>query len=102
MVWNIFAWWFNHVERNRERQIYAELHKKLYDQGYTNQISFYGTLSKPYDGIHVQTRIEVMTTKLFTKFEMHVLNDMMNNYLPDREYTLFLFKDLKLIQVVAT
>ena len=101
MVWNIFAWWFNHVERTREREIYAKLHKDLYDQGYTEQISFYGTLSKPYDGKHVQARIEVMSKRVITKFEMHVLTDMMNNYLPDREYTLFLFKDLKLIQAVA-
>ena len=100
MVWNIFAWWFNSVERQRERALYAELHKKLYQEGYKNQISFYGTLSVPYDDKHVQARIEVMTKHLITKFEMWVLRDMMNHYIPDREYTLFLFKDLKLFQVI--
>ena len=100
MVWNVFAWWFNHVDRTRERALYAELHRKLYDEGYKNQLSFYGTLSKPYDDKHVQARIEIMTKNLITKFEMHVLVDMMKHYLPDREYTLFLFKELKLIQVI--
>lgn len=100
MVWNIFAWWFNHVDRTRERALYAELHASLYKQGFTNQLSFYGTLSKPYDDKHVQARIEVMTRRLITGFEMHVLVDMMKNYMPDREYTLFLFQDLKLVQVV--
>lgn len=101
MVWNLFAWWFNHVDRMRERQIYAELHKKFYENGFTNQISFYGTLSKPYDDKHVQARIEIMSVGMISKIQMSFLVKILNNYIPDREYTLFLFKDMKLLQVIA-
>jgi len=100
LVWNIFAWWFNSVERQRERALYAELHRELYEKGYVNQISFYGTMLKPYDGKHVQARIEVMMNRLITKFEMHVLRDMMNHFTPSKEYTLFLFQDMKLCEVL--
>ena len=98
MVWNVAAWFFNMVERQRERGLYAALHKTLYESGYCFQLSFYGTLKTPYDGKHVQARIEIVSQSLLTYSEVSCLYDLCKIKPIDREYTLYVLKKGRLLE----
>ena len=95
----MFAWWFNGIERQRERMIYAKLHKIMYDKGYTYQISFYGTLEKPYDDKHIQARIEVLCRCQFTEDQIRLMYTFFMYEQPNREYSLYILKDENLVEV---
>jgi hypothetical protein len=94
MMYNVFAWWFNQIERQRQRELYSDLHRDLYAHGFTHQISFYGTLKSPYDDKHVQARIELLTDRQFTPRLVRQLRETFRHFRPAKEYTmLVLLKD---------
>ncbi len=97
---NVFAQWFHMVERWRERELYADLHANLYRQGYTYQVSFYGTMQEPYDGKHYQARIEVLTA--FEPSEPFIVGmfNMLSGFKPEKEYTLFVYTPKGLVEAL--
>lgn len=99
MVWNWIAWFFNYCDRSRERELYADLHKVLYENGFIYQLSFYGTLVEPYDGKHVQTRIEIVSRAMFEASSVTALYNKFSCYKPDREYSLFAVESGDVIEV---
>lgn len=90
------------VERQRSRELYADLHKDLYDHGFTHQISFYGTLKEPYDDRHVQARMEIITDRDFTPKLIRMLREAFKHFRPTKEYTLLIMQGNKIMEVVPT
>jgi hypothetical protein len=89
LVYRWFASFWRYVERQRERELYADIHARLYAQGYTHQISFYGTLAEPYDGKHNQARIEVVANDELDPVTVSALYEALDHFIPNQEYTLF-------------
>lgn len=96
-----FARFWHNVERQRERELYSDVHAALYRLGFTHQISFYGTTTEPYDGQHYQARIEIVTRQDFTPKLVRALHKAFDHFKPDREYTLFVLEGRGLRQIVC-
>lgn len=101
LVFNLFAWFWHDVERERERLVWQNVHADLYAKGWTYQLSFYGTTTTPYDGRHYQARIEVMSRLEPQPSLIVELYEKLSGYMPDREYTLFLSTAEGLKQVLC-
>jgi hypothetical protein len=89
-MYNWFAVFWRNVERQRERELYADVHAWLYDLGYTHQYSFYGTLMRSYDGVHDQARIEVLIQRELDQSKIKMLYRRFSHYQAAKEYTLFI------------
>jgi len=100
-MYNWFAAFWRFVERQRERQLYADAHARLYAMGGRYQASFYGTLKTPYDGKHDQARIEVVTHVEPDADFVTRLYDLMSRFTPEKEYTLFVVTGKGLKEIIC-
>jgi hypothetical protein len=89
LMYRTFARFWHNVVRERQRQLFADVHAALYQRGYTFQVSFYGTTIVPYDGFHYQARIETMSDHELTGQELATIYRYLGTHQPDDEYTLY-------------
>lgn len=95
-----FAQFWRMIQKQKSLETIAQIKTKLYNQGYANQLSFYGICRIKTPEGEQYRRIEIFSKQELTPYEVQVIHALFTHYIFPKTDTLCIYENGKIKEMI--